>query len=90
MFLLDLAMTTIPSPITTGSPATVQRFRVTECPWLVGKIVRWSPAGVTVKFDMPNHPFTDAGTKHDEDDMGQVGNYTGFICVSAHTEVTPL
>ncbi len=73
----------------TASLATAQRFRVTSCPWLKGRIMRWSPGGVTVKFDIPNTPW-DEDHKPPEKDAPEaaVGNYSGNMCISPHTEVT--
>ena len=78
------------APTTMALLADAQRFRVTNCPWLKGRIMRWSPGGVTVKFDLPNRPFTDEGVPSDDDDLVRVGNYTGVMCLSSRTEVTEI
>lgn len=56
------------------------KFKVTNCPWMKGRIMRSTQGGVTVKLSIPN---TAPG-----DDV--VGNYTAPICMSGQTEVTPL
>ena len=89
MYLLSLAMRTLATPRDVSSLQDAQRFRVTSCPWLKGRIIRWSPGGVTVKFDIPNKPWDDDHKPPDaEDPASHVGNYGGAMCVSARTEVT--
>ena len=87
MYLLDLAMRTLASPSVTAPLQSAQRFRVTGCEWLKGRIIRWSPGGVTVKFDIPNQPFEEDG-QPPADDAITVGNYSGCMCISSFTEVT--
>lgn len=89
MYLLSLAMMHLPNPRSVAELATARRFRVTDCPWLKGRIIRWSQSGVTVKFDIPNTPWDADHKPCDEDDpAAHVGNYSGMMCVSAKTEVT--
>ena len=53
--------------------------------------MRWSPGGVTVKFDIPNKPWDDDHKSLDTDaPEGMVGNYSGGMCISPKTEVTAL
>lgn len=89
MYLLDLAMRKLTKPTTIASLADAQRFLVTNCPWLKGRIMRWSQGGVTVKYDVPNTPWNADNLPPEADDPeSNVGSYTGNICVSPHTEVT--
>jgi len=72
-----------------ASLATAQRFRVTNCPWLKGRIMRWSQGGVTVKYDLPNTPWNSDHKPPEKDDPeSHTSSYTGLLCVSSHTEVT--
>jgi len=88
MYLIDLAKVELTDHSMTHSLATAPRFRVTSCPWLAGRIMRWSPGGVTVKFDVPNTPWNADNVPPEKDDPeSNVGNYTGVMCVSAQTEV---
>lgn len=89
MYLLDLAKKTLESPSALASLAEATHFTVTSCPWLKGRIIRWSPGGVTVKFDVPNTPWDDDNLPPDEDDpASNVSSWTGVLCLSATTEVT--
>lgn len=91
MYLRDLAMETLKSPKAIADLDRAQRFRVSSCPWLVGKIIRWSQGGVTVKFSVPNTPWDEDHKPLEKDEpAAHVGNYTGVLCVSAFTEVTKL
>lgn len=57
------------------------RFRVTNCPWLKGRIMRSTTGGVTVKLTTKNQV--------PEDIAG--GAYSSpIICMSGRTEVTEL
>jgi hypothetical protein len=89
LHLLELAMTKLESPRNVALLAEATRFTVTSCPWLKGRIIRWSLAGVTVKFDVPNTPWDDDNIPPDKDaPEAGVGNYTGVMCISGNTEVT--
>lgn len=91
MYLIELAKKSGAEHSTTLLPADAPRFRVTNCPWLKGRIVRWHHTGVTVKYDVPNTPWDDDHLKPDKDaPEAAVGNYTSSMSISPRTEVTAL
>jgi len=71
----------------TVTPQVTLRFRVVNCPWLIGEVTSMSQSGATVKFKTPNQPY---GDNDKPADTPIVGNYTGPISVSPQTKVTPL
>lgn len=91
MYLLDLAKKSKTPHSTTLSSAIAPRFRVSSCPWLKGRITRWSSGSVTVKYDIPNKPWDNDHIAPDADaPEASVGNYSGTMSISPRTEVTEL
>ena len=90
MYLLELAKKSLSSPAAKADLQSATRFTVNSCPWLKGRIIYWSPGGVTVKYDIPNTPFDNDHLKPEKDaPEASVGNYSNLMCVSGMTEVTP-
>ncbi len=91
MYLLELAMRNLQSQTATASLATAQRFQVASCPWLKGRIMRWSQGGVTVRYDLPNVPWDNDHSKIPKDDpASHTSSYTSNLCISPNTEVIAL
>lgn len=90
MYLYELAKTVLKTHLEVSPLDSATRFTVTSCPWLKGRILRWSQGGVTVKYDIPNKPWNnDHKTPEADEPEGHVGNYTAAMSVSRNTEVTP-
>lgn len=91
MYLLELAMKTLVNATMKASLADAPRFLVTSCPWLKGRIMRWSQGGVTVRYDIPNVPWDNDHTVIPKDDpASHTSSYTTNMCISPKTEVTAL
>ena len=89
MYLIELCRKSKTEHSTTLSSAIAPRFLVTNCPWLKGRVIRWSHDGIAVRYDTPNKPWDDDHLAPDPSrPEASVGNYSGIMTISPHTEVT--